>query len=76
MDQMGESRRKGIKDVATSLSLSSWKDGVQAEKAASMGCGKSRLARFREGMLLRLPQKAEAWRTYKASSLRDAPRRH
>lgn len=44
MDQMGESRRKDIKDAAKSLSLSSWKDGVQAaEKAAGTGCEKSRL---------------------------------
>lgn len=64
MDQMEESRSKGIKDAAKSLSLSSWEDGVQvAENAAGMGCEKSQLGRFREegGMFLRLPQKAEPW---------------
>ena len=61
MDQMGESRRKGIKDVAKSPSLSSWKDGVQAtEKAAGVGCEKWQLGRFgEEGTFLGLTQKAE-----------------
>lgn len=61
MDQMGESRRKGIKDVAKSPSLSSWEDGVQAaEKAAGVGCEKSQLGRFREGTFLRLTQNTES----------------
>lgn len=51
-------------------------EGELYANPASMGCGKSRLVRFREGMFLRLPQKAEPWRTYKASSLRDDPRQH
>lgn len=78
MDQMGESRRKGIKDVAKSLSLSSWEDGVQAaEKAAGVGYEKSQLDRFREGTFLRLTQNTRVMdRNYRASSLRDDPRPH
>ena len=57
---MWGARKEGIKDVARSLSLNSWKDGVQvAEKAAGTGCEESRSGRFSEGAVsLRLPQQS------------------